>query len=65
MISDVPITEVGPFSFYEDCVVMMNVITKDIEDSFQNHFIYGMNTDMWGQNKIIRFKDYNLHCIKK
>lgn len=65
-VSDIYVTQVGPFFDHQSCALMEQVIINDIAESMQYDFPYGMVQDKWaiGNGAIYRHKDYNIACEK-
>jgi hypothetical protein len=65
-VSDIYVTQVGPFFDYQSCALMEEVIINDVAESMQNDFPHGMVQDKWtiGNGAIYRLKDYDIACEK-
>jgi hypothetical protein len=67
VVSNVYVTQVGPFFDYSSCSSMEQIIKKDIAESMENDFPYGMSMDKWdiGHGAIYRLQDYYIACDRE
>lgn len=64
LVSEIKVTEVGPFLDYGSCSDLEKVITEDVTRSMQLDFPFGMVMDKWGigNGAIYRLQDYDIAC---